>query len=282
MANPIVASSGALGFGNGYWWDKPLITTGIIKPECLGAVITKTLTLEPWRGNWRGWNLWQVLRPIRGGWVNAVGLTNKGLEWFMSNEYPAVNHSNLIVSITDPEPQRIISMVGKLNKLEMMAIEINLSCPNTPQWADLQRSPKTVQGIFSKVRHLSRHPLVAKIGYLPVPEREQIAEALTVAGVDAVDMINTIPFGTRYPGQRSPLSFGGGISGHVIRKYALEQVSWFSLNTSLPIIGGGGVKTIKDVKIFLDAGADAVAIGSAHLVRPWISSYLASQFTRVP
>ncbi len=279
LANPIVASSGALGFGRGYWWDRALINAGLIRTDTVGAVITKTLTDQPWVGNWKGWNPWQVIWPLSGGWVNAFGLTNRGLRWFMEQEYPHVHPHNLIVSITDPDPYSIPKMATKLDAIELLAVEVNMSCPNTPQWTDLQRSYDTAKIILYRMKSNMRHPLVVKIGYLNEPERENMAEICTTVGVDAVDMINTIPYGKRFPGQVSPLKKGGGVSGSLITDYALDQVGWFRRNTSLPIIGGGGVGTIEDVRIFLDAGADAVSVGSAHILRPWISTSLAKKFT---
>ncbi|MFA6553242.1 MAG: hypothetical protein WCT27_02345 [Patescibacteria group bacterium] len=278
LANPIIAASGALGFGRGYWWDRPLVYAGIIKPDTIGAVITKTLTSQAWTGNWKGWNPWQVLWPLCGGWVNAFGLTNRGLRWFIEQEYPRVHARNLIVSINDPEPSAIPRMAEKLNRIELLAIEVNLSCPNTPQWTDLQRSYDVTKMILYRIKSMSRHPLVIKIGYLNERERENIAEICQSVGIDAVDMINTIPFGSRFPGQMSPLKNVGGVSGPLISRFALEQVDWFARNTRIPIIGGGGAGSADDVRVFLNAGATAVSIGSAHIMRPWISSRLATLY----
>jgi len=277
LANPIVAASGALGFGRGYWWDRPLIYAGIIEPDSVGAVITKTLTSMRRVGNWKGWNPWQVLWPLRGGWVNAFGLTNGGLDWFIMNEYAQTHHDNLIVSITDPDPANIISMVRRLDRLDILAIEINLSCPNTPEWVCLQCEANITRELFSRARQETRHPLIAKIGYLPATQRERIAEALDTA--DAVDMINTIPYGNRFPGKMSPLKKGGGVSGPLVRQHALEQVGWFARNTHLPIIGGGGVCSADDAQNFINAGASAVSVGSAHIMRPWVSTHLATHYT---
>jgi dihydroorotate dehydrogenase (NAD+) catalytic subunit len=276
--NPIIASSGALGFGRGYVWERPLIFAGFIRPIELGAVITKTLTANRCVGNWRGWNPWQVLWPIRQGWVNALGITNRGLEWFISHEYPQVYRQNLIVSITDPDPLQIVKMVERLNSLDVLAVEINLSCPNTLGWIDLQRSPEVISEIFKQASLVSGHPLIAKIGYLAVPERERLSDALSRTNLDAIDMINSMPYQQLYPTTHSPLKYGGGVSGRQIRSYALEQVSWFAKHLEIPIIGGGGVSSINDVHEFLQAGAQAVSIGSAHILKPWISTKLVKRW----
>jgi len=278
MKNPIVVSSGALAFGRGYGWERPLMAFGMIKPNNLGAVITKTLTANAWAGNYRGWNPWQVLMPITGGWVNAFGITNKGLNWFIDREFPNYSYRNLIVSITDHLPKEIVIMTRKLNALDIMAIEINLSCPNTPAWIDLQRAGKKTEQLLIAVREVSGHPIVAKIGFLTTDERKQLSEIFCKSKIDAVDMINTIPFANLFPGQKSPLRFGGGVSGSIIKENALEQVRWFSENTDLPIIGGRGVGSKKDVDDFLVAGAKAVSVGSVHILRPWISTRLVRQY----
>ncbi|MFH0805182.1 MAG: HisA/HisF-related TIM barrel protein [Patescibacteria group bacterium] len=280
LENPIVASSGALAFGRGYRWDWPLVRCGVIRPSRIGAVVTKTLTADSWAGNWRGWNQWQVLRPLRGGWVNAFGLTNRGLRWFVEREYLHVYYRNLIVSITDPNPQRIPEMVALLNQVDILAVEVNLSCPNTPQWVDLQRRWMLTRDVLVKSRQVTRHPLVVKIGYLTEAERDGVASACWSADVDAIAMINSVPFRNLFPGRQSPLKFGGGVSGELIRKLALEQVQWFAEQRNFPVIGGGGVSTQAHVKQFLAAGAQAVSVGSAHILRPWISTHLASQCTR--
>jgi len=278
IKNPIVASSGALAFGRGYGWERPLVKLGIIKPNLLGAVITKTLTYKPWAGNYRGWNPWQVLKPLKSGWVNAFGLTNHGINWFIANEFPHYNFNNLIVSITDPEPGNIVKMLRELNNVDIMAVEINLSCPNTPAWVGLQCAGKITQQLLTAAREVSKHPIIAKIGFLTTDDRKQLSEVLCKSNVDAVDMINTIPFASMYPGKKSPLRFGGGVSGKCIREFGLEQVSWFAEYTDLSVIGGGGIGSDSDAKQYLEAGAKAVAIGSAHIVRPWISTYIAKSF----
>lgn len=279
MQNPIVASSGALAFGRAHGWERPLITMGIIKPEIIGAIITKTLTLNPRVGNYKGWNPWQVLSPIKGGWVNAFGLTNRGIDWFVQSEYPQVNHHNLVVSISGEGPENIIAMVKKLNALDVLGIEINLSCPNTPDWIKWQDNFELTRQTLVTAKVLSKHPILVKIGYLNEPGRKEFKKILEFSGIDAVDMINTIPFSQLYPDKKSPLAFGGGVSGSVIKEFSLEQVRWFVQNSRLPIIGGGGVEGIQDVKEFLKAGASAVSIGSAHIMRPWITTKMVKKLS---
>ncbi|MFZ6036221.1 MAG: dihydroorotate dehydrogenase [Patescibacteria group bacterium] len=280
LPNPIIASSGALGFGQAYWWDRPLVWAGLVRPEQLGAYITKTLTSQPRVGNWRGWNPWQVLWPLEGGWVNALGLTNPGLEWFIAQQYPYLNGGRCIVSISDPDPVSLPMMAASLAPLRIAGIEVNISCPNTPEWKNMQADPEYLRLILRAIRQESNHPLIVKISYLELSQRRAVAEALNEAGIDAVDMINTIPFTRRFPNRRSPLRFGGGVSGALIQEQALEQVRWFHEQTSLPIIGGGGVMTAADVQRFLETGAAAVSIGSAHITRPWISTRLAAAWAR--
>ncbi len=280
MQNPIVASSGALAYGRAYGWERPLITMGIIKPEIIGAVITKTLTLNPRIGNYKGWNPWQVLSPIRGGWVNAFGLTNPGIDWFINLEYPLINKSNLIVSISGEKPEHLIAMIRKLNKLDLLGVEINLSCPNTPDWVKWQEDFDLTRKTLVSALELSKHPIIVKIGYQHEKNRREFKNIFEFAGINAVDMINTIPFNKLYPDRKSPLSFGGGISGKVIKVYALNQVRWFAQNCRIPIIGGGGVANIQDVGDFFEAGASAVSIGSAHIMRPWISTQLVRKYRK--
>ena len=280
IANPIVASSGALAYGRAYGWERPLITAGIIKPQIIGAVITKSLTLHPRIGNYKGWNPWQVLSPIKGGWVNAFGLTNPGIDWFIQSEYPQIYHHNLVVSIYGENSENLIAMVKKLNGIKCLAVEINLSCPNTKNCALWQHDFELTRKTMMAAKLSSNHPIIAKIGYLDEKSRVEINKAFETAGIDAVDMINTIPFKDLCPERKSPLSFGGGISGSVIKEYALDQVRWFYQNSRLPVIGGGGVVNIHDLDDFLAAGASAVSIGSAHIMRPWITTKMVKKYYR--
>lgn len=280
LPNPVIASSGALEYGRAYPWERPFVWSGLVQPEILGALTTKTLTAAPRRGNWRGWNPWQVLRKLRGGWVNAIGLANPGIDWFIANEYQRVYHKNLIVSITGGSASDIVDMVRQLNAVEVLAVELNLSCPNSPEWIRWQDEPRSLLNLLEAVRLTLRHPLIVKIGYhASIEKRLGLSQVLRSGGVEIVAMINTIPFAQILPDRQSPLSFGGGVSGALIKRQALEQVSWFSQHTRFAIIGGGGVGTAFDVWEFLAAGAAAVSIGSAHILKPWVSTRLAKQFS---
>ncbi|MEA1979865.1 MAG: HisA/HisF-related TIM barrel protein [candidate division Zixibacteria bacterium] len=280
IGNPIVASSGALAFGRAYGWERPLSYIGMLRLHEIGMIITKTLTLNPRIGNFTGFNPWQVLSPIKGGWVNAFGLTNRGIDWFIQKEYPKVYGANLVVSISGEKPENIIAMIKKLNKLYILGVEINFSCPNTPDWIKWQEDFDLTRMTLLSAKVISKHPIIVKIGYQDEATRKEFKKILEYAEIDAVDMINTIPFNNLYSDKKSPLSFGGGISGSVIKDCALEQVSWFAQNCKLPIIGGGGVNNIHDVRDFLECGATAVSIGSAHIMRPWITTQLVRNFRK--
>ncbi len=77
-----MVASGALAFdGKGWPWERPLVWSGLIKPE-LFTVVIKSLTRNPRPGNLRWWKPWTCVRLIPGGAVNKVGLTNPGIEWW--------------------------------------------------------------------------------------------------------------------------------------------------------------------------------------------------------
>lgn len=191
LKNPIVASSGAMGFGRGYQWQAPLYKRDLIEPAILGAVITKTLTKNYRAGNWKGWNFWQVLWPIRKGWINAIGLTNPGIDQFLESEYQKVYAGNLIVSIADLMAGGVVSMAEKLEDYKMLGIELNISCPNAASWVDWWSQTALIRNIFRTIRSATSHPLIVKIGYFESEPRKRVAEALVTAEVDAVDMVNS-------------------------------------------------------------------------------------------
>ncbi len=126
-----LAASGALAYdGRGWLWEYPFRWLGLIEPR-LFTIVVKSLTRKPRKGNLRWYKPWSCIRLISGGVINAVGLTNPGIEWWISSCYPKIQEISLdvIVSIYPETVEECLEMISMLNSLDIVAVEINASCP---------------------------------------------------------------------------------------------------------------------------------------------------------
>ncbi|MFA6279048.1 MAG: hypothetical protein WCS97_02890 [Candidatus Paceibacterota bacterium] len=278
-----VIASGALAFdGKGWPWEKWLVWMGRIKPE-LFAVVLKTLTLYPEVGNfcwWKPWTWlpfspWSCVKLLpNGGAVNKVGLTNDGFIWWRDEVAPKIDFDKykIIVSIKGTLIE-LVAMAGDLNRFNLVAIEINPSCPNTGK-----RMPTTEEVIESgkAVKKTSRHPIIIKASC--VQDYCAIAEGLN-GYVEAISL-NTVPIEIVYPGQRSPLwrlekkvgGGGGGISGKPAQEFNWPAVGKLVQQGALPVICPD-IMEFKDIEYAAERlGAEAVSYGTIHFPtkgKPW-------------
>ncbi|MCS6919285.1 MAG: HisA/HisF-related TIM barrel protein [Fimbriimonadales bacterium] len=264
--------SGALGFdGRGWWWEYPLRWMGVLNPRDF-AIVVKTLTLRPRKGNLRWYAPWRCVRLIRGGAVNAVGLTNPGVDWWLRACYPRMRRMGLqiVVSVYPESLDEARAFAQKLRPLQIAAIELNASCPNVAHCeADA----------VSHVRQMAEtladtgHPLIVKVGY----DQPYVAIARALEGVaEAIHAINAVPWRLVYPSQPSPLARlgGGGVSGEPIRPFVREAVQRLADATTLPIVAGGGIYTLQDLQELWTLGARAFSIGTLFLRAPWMPNRL--------
>lgn len=275
----VLVASGALAFdGRGWIWEWPLRWLGLLDPAEF-TIVVKTLTRHPRRGNLRWYKPWGCVRPIPGGIVNAVGLTNPGIEWWISRCYPGIRRRAIlpIASVYAESPAEAAEMSRMLAPLELAAVELNASCPNTED--DLLENTELVVDTVHAVREHSRHPLIVKLSY----SQDYTAIARRLEGtVEAVHAINTVPWRVLFPGKRSPLEHlgAGGVSGPIILPYTLEAVQKLRTATQLPIIAGGGITSLDDMVRLKEAGASAFSIGTLFLLRPWAPTALARAWKR--
>jgi dihydroorotate dehydrogenase len=204
-----VVASGALAYdGKGWWWERPLVWLGLIKPE-LFTVVTKSLTFEKRHGNLRWWKPWTCVRPILDGWVNKIGLTNPGYRWFIFKVAFRINFSRqkIIVSLFGNRKE-LVSMIKTLNLLDIVAFEINDSCPNSgDKFADAKKIIETAK----ELKKVSRHPLIEKVSVA----QDYLAIAEGLVGIVEAISINSVPWDIAFPHKRSPLwrlekKVGGG------------------------------------------------------------------------
>ena len=209
-----IAASGALGFdGKGWFWERPLKWLKLLDPS-LFTVVIKTLTLHPRKGN----SPFKSVRLVRQGIVNAVGLKNLGIEWWSREIGPKVKQDGiyLIGSIFSLNVENLVEMAEKLSEFNLVALEINASCPNSKNgMMDSGMIMKTCQEIKKK----SRLPLILKLSVIHkieiLPFLEGIVEAISV---------NSVPWGIVFPNKRSPLAHlgNGGISGKIAQPFVWD------------------------------------------------------------
>lgn len=272
-------ASGALAFnGCGWWWERPLLWMGLLNPHKF-TVVAKTVTMEPVKGNLSLWHPWTCVRPLKNGsFVNAVGLTNPGIYYWIARHYCAakVRGYNIAASIEPHTADEANTMGHLLEVLDLPYIEVNISCPNTSEINDAQE-------ILEAVSISSKKPIVAKLSHSQCMDKDFATSIAKSSGVEAIHAINTVPYQDIFPNGTSPIKKttgrDGGVSGKLIAGKALEAV--FNLRKhgiDLPIIGGGGISSLQDINRIKDAGANAFSIGSLFLSNPIKPNRLISEY----
>ena len=182
--NTIWVASGTFGYAKEY--------EDFIDLNTIGAIVTKTITLNPRTGN-------PPPRIIEtpSGMLNAIGLTNSGVDAFIKTQSQYIKQLNtkIIISIAGNSKEEFTACINKLEQYDFFdAIELNLSCPNvnhkttkhklTAQDADITKE------IISAARKVTQRPLIAKLTP-QVTDITLIAKAAEEAGADAVALSNT-------------------------------------------------------------------------------------------
>ena len=261
LINPVLAASGTFGFGEEY--------ASLVALEKVGALVVKGLTLKPRQGN-------PPPRTIEtpAGMLNSIGLENPGLEAFLSRELPRLRDAGVavIVNIAGDTEDDYITLARELSAEEgILAVELNLSCPNVEKGGILfGTSPGTVGRLVKKVRRACNLPLIAKL--TPnVTDITELALAAEKGGADIISLINTLRGMVIDIHARRPFlgNITGGLSGPAIRPVAVGMVYQVYRAVKIPLIGMGGIMTAADALQFFMAGARAVAIGTANFIDPF-------------
>ncbi|MEO0071900.1 MAG: dihydroorotate dehydrogenase [candidate division WOR-3 bacterium] len=257
--NPLLLASGTFGLG-----DKFL---GVINK--MGGIITKGITIEERLGN-------PIPRIFEtpSGILNSVGLENPGIKKFKTTILPKLTklQTNLFINIAGSSVDEFTILATELDVPEIAGLEINLSCPNIKNSQRLPaQNPRLVAKIVAAVRKKTSKFLIAKLTANFI-DPLITAQAAVDNGADAISLINTL-YGIAFDVKtRKPILGGitGGLSGPAIKPFALYCIWHIRQKLDVPIIGGGGIMTANDVKEFLLAGAQLVAIGSGNLVDPFL------------
>lgn len=225
-----------------------------------GAVVTKSLSSEPWEGYPNP----TIFSVNGGGWMNAVGLSNPGASNFAKMIEPNVDVP-IIVSLVGSIPKDFEMMINEFKNCNVTAFELNLSCPHVAKVGlEVGDDPELVKKIVTTVKNSSTAPVIAKVGLGTTNYLNTVKTAID-SGIDAITAINTVrAMAIDVETQRPILSNKyGGLSGTPIKPIALRCVYEISSKYDIPIIGCGGISTWEDAIEFFLAGASAIQLGSA-------------------
>jgi len=252
LDRPVMLASGILGISLDVF--KRLYLSGA------GAVVTKSLSTEPWEGYPNP----TIFSVKGGGWINAVGLSNPGAPNFAKMIEPNKDVP-IIVSMVGSIPEDFEMMIKQFEHCQVTAYELNLSCPHVAKVGlEVGDDPELVKKIVSTVKNSTKVPVIAKVGLGTSNYLNTVGAAID-SGIDAITAINTVrAMAIDAETQRPILSNRyGGLSGTPIKPIALRCVYEISSKYDIPIIGCGGVSTWEDAVEFFLAGASAVQLGSA-------------------
>lgn len=252
LDRPVMLASGILGISLDVF--KRLYLSGA------GAVVTKSLSTEPWEGYPNP----TIFSVKGGGWINAVGLSNPGASNFAKMIEPNKDVP-IIVSLVGSIPEDFEIMIKQFEHCQVTAYELNLSCPHVAKVGlEVGDDPELVKNIVTSVKNTTRVPVIAKVGLGTSNYLNTVGAAID-SGIDAITAINTVrAMAIDAETQRPILSNRyGGLSGTPIKPIALRCVYEISSKYDVPIIGCGGISTWEDAIEFFLAGASALQLGSA-------------------
>lgn len=266
IKNPVMTASGTFGYGLEYG--------DFIDLNRLGGVLVKGTTLHPRQGN-----PYPRMAETPSGMLNAVGLQNKGVDYFCEHIYPTISgyDTAMIVNVSGSQVEDYIETAEKINALEgIPAIELNISCPNVKEGgmafgvtcAGAASVVRAVRAVYDKTLIVKLSPNVTDI--------TEIARAVEAEGADSISMINTLLGMAINAEKRRPVlsTITGGLSGPAVKPIALRMVWQTAQVVKVPIIGMGGVASATDAIEFLLAGASAVEVGTYNFVDPSVTTQI--------
>lgn len=264
LDNPVMTASGTFGFGEEY--------SDFIDVSSLGGIVVKGTTGERREGN-----AYPRLAEIPAGMINAVGLQNKGVEYFCNEIYPRIKgiNKNTIVNVSGSSIEEYCKVAGMINDLEEIpAIELNISCPNVKKGGmGFGVNKDMAKEVVMEVRKVYKKHLIVKL--TPnVTNIVEIAQAIESAGADSLSLINTLLAMAVDAERQKPVlsTITGGMSGPAVKPVALRCVWQVAHNVDIPVIGMGGIQNATDVIEFMLVGASAVEVGTANFINPKVTT----------
>lgn len=257
LKTPIIMASGTFGYG--------IEKIDFIDYKKIGAITTKTITYNPWKGNPQ-----PRIYETDSGMINSIGLQNPGVFYFVKNILPELKkkETEIFVSITGRNEKEFIEIVKVLSKYKISAIELNLSCPNFEKGKKMiSQDPELTYRIVNIIKNQTDIPLIVKLSP-NVSDIKEIAISAEKAGADIFSMINTVQ-GLRIDFKKMKI-IDGGLSGPAIKPVGLKCVYETYKVVNIPIIGIGGIVKWEDALEYFMVGANAIGIGSGIFSNPGI------------
>ncbi len=260
LKNPVLTASGTFGFGEEY--------APFIDLERLGGFIVKGTTLEPREGN-----PYPRMAETPSGMLNAVGLQNKGVDYFIEHIYPRISglDTQIVVNVSGKSVEDYAETARRLSALDgIHAIELNISCPNVKQGGMAYGTTREgASEVVSAVRQAWDKHLMVKLSP-NVTSITDIALAVEAAGADSISLINTLLGMAVDVERRRPClsTITGGLSGPAVRPVAVRMVWQVAKAVKVPVVGLGGICCGRDALEFIMAGASAIQVGTANFIAP--------------
>lgn len=263
LKNPVMTASGTFGYGKEY--------SDFIDLGKLGGICVKGTTLYDRQGN-----AYPRMAETPSGMLNAVGLQNKGVDYFVSHIYPEIKDfdTNIIVNVSGSTIEDYAECAARLSDLDKVpGIELNISCPNVKEGGmAFGTSACSAADVVKAVRKVYNKTLIVKLSP-NVTDITEIAKAAEGEGADSLSLINTLLGMAIDINRRKPVlsTVTGGLSGPCVKPVALRMV-WQTYNAvKIPIIGMGGIASWQDAIEFILAGSSAIQIGTYNFIDPTIS-----------
>lgn len=258
-----MTASGTFGYG--------LEFADFIDLSRLGGIIVKGTTLKPREGN-----PYPRMAETPSGMINAVGLQNKGVDYFVEHIYPQIKDldTRILVNVSGSTIDDYAETARRLASLDKIpAIELNISCPNVKEGGmAFGTSCKSAASVVKAVRAVYPGTLIVKLSP-NVTDITEIARAVEAEGADSVSLINTLLGMAIDAEKQRPVvsTVTGGLSGPCVKPIALRMVWQVFHAVKIPIIGLGGIMNATDAIEFLLAGARAIQVGTANFIDPQIT-----------
>ena len=266
LASPIVLLSGCVGFGDEY-----TRLEGFSNADIGGAVLKGT-TLEPRLGN----------APHRvyetpSGMLNSIGLQNPGAHEVVDNILPSLEpfETHFIANVSGSTIDEYIEVCRIFDQSNIHAIELNISCPNVKKGGmEFGNDPEMSAQVVEACKGATSKPIITKLSPNQADIKESARKCID-AGSDALSVINTITGMAIDINSKRPVlgNTSGGLSGPAIKPIALQkvmQVYEVAGPQNIPIMGQGGISSVKDALEFIIAGASTIGIGTALFIDPLV------------
>ena len=263
MKNPVMTASGTFGFGTEY--------LDFMDLSRIGGIVVKGTTLRERQGN-----AYPRMAETPMGMLNAVGLQNKGVNYFVDHIYPEIKDfdTSIFVNVSGSTVDEYVAVAEIVNDLDKIpGIELNISCPNVKEGGmAFGVSCPLAAEVVRAVRKVYKKELMVKLSP-NVTDVTEIARALEAEGADSLSLINTLLGMAVDAKTRKPVlsTVTGGLSGPAVKPVALRMVWQVAKAVNIPVVGLGGIMNATDAIEFLLVGASAIQVGTANFIDPTIS-----------